>query len=228
MISLGVAAAMAALTVSAVAGNARDVKMIPSAGRNAADFAPKGWVVEDFVQADVTNDGVKDLVIKLVEDKPKAGDEAVERARILVIASGTTNGPFLKVAATDKILQCTACGGAFYGVADASADISVERGVIVISQESGSRWVMSSTYRFRYDPRSKDFVLIGFDYSNRDRAEGSIYTESTNYLTGKRITETGKGNRMRRKAETIRRSAHSIKDVDAAGFEAAAARRLGI
>jgi hypothetical protein len=218
----------AGLTVFGQADNGFDLSKIPATGRKASDFAPKGWRVEDEILEDVTDDRIKDLIIKLIEDKPSSDDIPVDRNRILVIAIGTGEGNFEKAAANDRLLQCTTCGGAFYGMLDAPADVSVEKGVIVISQESGSRRVSNSTYRFRYDQQPAMFILIGFDYAVRDRADGSVATESTNYLTGRRISEKGKGRRTAKKTTAVTKMRYSISEVEAADFESDAAKRLGI
>ena len=62
--------------------------------------------------------------------------------------------------------------------------MKIDKNVIVVEQDHGSREVSETTYRFRYDPASQHFILIGFDYAERDRVNGKNASESTNYLTG--------------------------------------------
>ena len=69
------------------------------------------------------------------------------------------------------------------------------------------------------------FILIGFDYSTRDRAEASVVSESINYLTGKRIATNSKGKKT---TATIAKKRWSIEEVDSEEFESAAAKRLGV
>ena len=201
---------------------------VAAKGKAAKDFAPAGWVVEEEVKGDVTGDGTADLVIKLIEDKPKKEDEMVDRNRVLVIAEGDGKGNYAKLAVTDTLLQCTSCGGAFYGMMDAPANVTIEKGVIIINQDHGSRWVTDTTLRFRFDQQPNMFILIGYDYASRDRAAGDVSTESTNYLTGKRITEIGKGKRTTKKTTTVEKMRYSIEEIDAQEFESAATTRLGL
>jgi hypothetical protein len=66
-------------------------------------------------------------------------------------------------------------------------DITIEKGVLIISQLSGSRESTDLTQRFRYDPALKRFVLIGEDIVNSDRLTGESENLSSNYLTGVKI-----------------------------------------
>jgi hypothetical protein len=60
--------------------------------------------------------------------------------------------------------------------------------VIIIKQDHGSREVTSETYRFRFDPLTERFPLIGMDIGVYDRMTGTSSDESTNFLTGVKIT----------------------------------------
>lgn len=204
-----------------------DRSSVPTAGKKVEEFVPKGWVVEDEIKGDVTADGKEDILLKLIEDKPKKEDEMVDRNRVLVVLIRNDSG-FQLGAVADRLLQCTACGGAFYGVMDAPADVTIEKGVIVAGEESGSRWVSNTTSKFRYDAASGKFLLIGFDYSSRDRAAGGFSSESTNYITSKRITEVEKGKRVTKKPSVIKKVTISLDDFDTDAFEGEALKRLGL
>jgi hypothetical protein len=143
---------------------------------------------------DLNNDSIPDYALKLIEDKPArtSDDTDNNRYRALVIVFGSKEGKLTRAAVADKLLQCTGCGGAFYGVVAASADVKIEKGVLVVFQDHGSRNVVETTYRFRYDPQARKFFLIGLDMNDRDRASGETTVESTNYLTGVKITTQGK------------------------------------
>jgi hypothetical protein len=169
-----------------------DKSKLPEAGQSAADFVPAGWVLEEQVAGDLNGDAVPDLALKLVQEKPAGAkeDEIIERQRALVVLFKGRDGRLRRAGVADKVLQCTSCGGAFYGVAEAPAEVKIERGVIVVRQDFGSREVTEHTYRFRYEPAVGRFVLIGFDSTSRDRLTGTVTQESTNYLTGRKITTT--------------------------------------
>lgn len=202
-----------------------DRDSIPATATKVEGFVPKGWKIEEQVKGDVNADGVSDVLVKLIEDKPKKEDEFVDRNRVLLIALAEGKGGFRNAAIADKLLQCTGCGGAFYGVVDAPANVTIEKGVIVVSQDHGSRWVSEISFRFRFDEQPQMFILIGFDYSTRDRAEASVVSESINYLTGKRIATNSKGKKT---TTTVAKNRLSIEEVDSEEFESAAAKRLGV
>jgi hypothetical protein len=100
--------------------------------------------------------------------------------------------------------------------------------VIVVDQDHGSRDVANTTYRFRYEAETQRFILIGFDYADRDRAVGTVTSESTNYLTGTRIVMKGKGKRDVTTRTQIPKKKIYLDDVDYEGFEEEAGRRLNL
>ncbi|MEQ1643637.1 MAG: hypothetical protein ABL959_09365 [Pyrinomonadaceae bacterium] len=231
MKNLCVIVAFAVFALSTMESIAQDTPVnfdrdsVPATAPKVEGFVPKGWKIEEQIKGDVNADGVSDVLVKLIEDKPKKEDEFVDRSRVLVIAVADGKGGFRNAAIADKLLQCTGCGGAFYGVMDAPANVSIEKGVIVVSQDHGSRWVSEISFRFRFDEQPQMFILIGFDYSTRDRAEASVVSESINYLTGKRIATNSKGKMT---TTTVAKKRSSIEEVDSEEFESAAAKRLGV
>jgi len=208
-------------------GSTIDVSRIPATADQPSGFAPRGWKVEEAVKGDLNGDGTADYAIKLVEDKPVKPDEAVDSERALVVAFAD-GGKLKRAAVADKLLQCTSCGGAFYGVMAAPADVTVEKGVIVVVNEHGSRDVSNSTFRFRYDAPSGRFVLIGYDYADHDRLTGAVNTESTNYITGVRVTTMTKGKRTTTKRTHVGSDKVFLEDASGEDIEAAALHRLGL
>lgn len=227
-------AAVAALAATAAfAQDQRTViesSKLPQSAASVNDFVPAGWKIEEKIVGDLNDDKKADTILKLVEDKasPNKDDMIVERDRALVILFAGTESKYRLAAVNSTLLQCTACGGAFYGVVDAPANVSIEKGVIVIEQEHGSRDVTETTYRFRFDEQPNMFILIGFDYASRDRAAGGVWTESTNYLTGKRITTISKGKKDTSKTTTVAKKRMSLEEVDGDKMDAAATHRLGL
>ena len=230
-ISTGVIA-LAAIVFSAASTFAQDDRAtidrskIPATADTAAAFVPAGWKIEEQIAGDVTDDGKADVLLKLIQDKPSTDKDGgmVERGRALVILIGTDISKFRLGAVTDKLLQCATCGGAFYGASDAPANVKIEKGVIIVQQDHGSRWVTDTTYRFRYDEQPSMFILIGFDYSSNDRAAGGGATESTNYLTGKRITTKGK----KITTTQVTKMRHSLEEIDSEKWDEEATKRLGL
>ncbi len=200
-----------------------DKSQIPATGSDPRDFIPAGWKLEKQLTADLDGDGVSDYVLKLIENKPsKTAEDAVnDRARALVVLLADAGGKLTRAAVADRLLQCTQCGGAFYGVVEAPAEVTIDpKAVIVVAQDHGSREVSNMTFRFRYDASSKRFVLVGFDYAERDRATAKVVAESTNYLTGVRKTNG--------RASTISKAKIFMDDMDYEKFEEDAGKRLGI
>ncbi len=195
--------------------------LIPATGSDPRDFIPAGWKLEEQLSSDLNGDGTADYLLKLIENKPaKNPDEMNDRARALIVLLHGFDGKLSPAAIADKLLQCTGCGGAFYGVVDAPANVKIENNVIVVEQDHGSREVSDTRYRFRYDPASQRFILIGFDYAERDRANGKDTSESTNYLTGVRKTNG--------RASTVPKTKIFMDDVDYEKFEEGAVKRLGL
>lgn len=199
---------------------------IPADFASITKFAPPGWGVEDQAAGDLNGDGLSDYAIKLVETAVEQDGNPAARQRALVIVFGTKDGEFSRAAVNDKLLQCTRCGGAFYGVVESPANVKIEKGVLVIDQDHGSREVTNTTYRFRYDLASRKFVLIGFDFSDADRATAGVVSESTNYSTGVRIVTRSKGGKDVKSRTQIPKSKVYLEQVDSEMYEAAAAKRL--
>jgi hypothetical protein len=206
-----------------------DLSTIPASASSPAGFAGSGWKVEKSVRADLNGDGRPDYAIALIENKIFDTEDkpGPDRNRVLVVAFSKGNS-LKRVALSEKLLQCTSCGGAFYGVIDAPAHLAVSKGVIVVNQDHGSREVSESTYRFRYDEASGRFVLIGHDYEYYDRAAaGNVAKESTNYVTGLRITTIGQGKRSKTKRSTVQPTTIYLDTIDADETEYAAEVRIG-
>ncbi|MDT5060820.1 MAG: hypothetical protein QOH63_1279 [Acidobacteriota bacterium] len=207
-----------------------DKSRIPMEGNSVNDFVPPGWKLEEQVAGDLNGDSSPDYALKLVEDKPakNADDTASERQRALVIVLKNKAGKLSRAGVADKLLQCTTCGGAFYGVMEAPANVKIEKGVLTVEQDHGSREMTDLTYRFRYEPGSNRFALIGFDITSHDRLTTEVVSESTNYLTGVRVIFRGKGKSDKSSRKIVPTKKIYIEQVDDEAFEEAASKRLGM
>lgn len=167
-----------------------DPAKIPATALVTTDFVPKGWMIEEQVTGDLNKDGQDDIALKLVEKFPSDADQdnPPERARALLILLKLPDGRMQKAAFTAKLLQCTRCGGAFYGSIEAPAEVKIEKGILIVRQDYGSREMTEETWRFRLDPATNRFLLIGMDLRTTDRATGQTVEESTNYLTNLKLT----------------------------------------
>jgi hypothetical protein len=205
-----------------------DVSRVPAQAKDAASFAPAGWKIEEQVTGDLNGDSLPDFVLKLVEDKPAkdADDMPTERGRALVIALAEKDGTLKRAGVADKLLQCTRCGGAFYGVVETPASVTIEKGVVVVEQDHGSRNLTNTTYKFRFEPATQRFMLIGFDFADADRLTAQVVSESSNYLTNSRVVTRSKGDRDIKTKSGMSRHKFYLEDVSHEEFEAAAYKRL--
>ncbi|HKS42323.1 MAG TPA: hypothetical protein VJX74_17015 [Blastocatellia bacterium] len=201
---------------------------VPASAASAEKFVPRGWRIEteddDKLTGDLNGDGKVDRLLRLVEDKPLTApdDTPNTRYRALVILLAKDGGGFNRAAVTTRLLFCSTCAGMLGDPASGgNIQIKIQRNVIIVSQQSGSRFAYEQTLRFRFDPATSRFLMIGEDFDNRDRAEGTTVKESTNYLTGLkiiskyRLTKDGGDEKLISKVETkITRPKKFIEDID--------------
>jgi hypothetical protein len=201
-----------------------DPQLVPAEGRSARDFVPKGWKVETdegVVTGDLNGDGAADAVLRLVEDMPTEGADGTlnTRYRALVILLARPGGGFTRAAVATKLLGCSTCYGVLGDPEGGNIQVGIKSGVLDVGQLSGSREATDLTLRFRRDPATGRFQLIGAERSDYDRAAGGGTGTSTNYLTGVRVTKTttvGRGGRETNTSKTTRvpRTRQFIEDVD--------------
>jgi hypothetical protein len=205
-----------------------DKSRVPAQANAPEKFAPAGWKIEEQVTGDLNGDAIPDYALKLVEVKPEKDSEGnpTERGRALVIALATKDGQLSRAGIADNFLQCTRCGGAFYGFVETPVEVTIEKGVVVVQQDHGSREVTNTTYRFRYEPSTGKFLLIGFELSNADRATAQVTSESINYLTGTREETRSKGEKDAKTRSAIPKRKIYLDDISADEMESAAYKRL--
>jgi hypothetical protein len=201
-----------------------DPNLVPAEGTTARDFVPRGWKAEgdeSVVTGDLNRDGAADAVLRLVEDMPfeKADGTWNMRYRALVVLFARPGGGFTRAAVATKLLGCSLCFGVLGDQEGSNIHIEIEKGVLNVSQMSGSRWKRDLTLRFRHDAASGRFRLIGEELSEWDGLTTEGGSTSTNYLTGVRVTRTGrnlKGGRQSNTTKTTRvaRTSRFIEDVD--------------
>lgn len=201
-----------------------DPKLVPAEGQSARDFVPKGWKVETdegVTTGDLNRDGAADAVLRLVEDVPTEGPDGTlnTRYRALVILLARPGGGFARAAVATKLLGCSTCYGALGDPEGGNIQVGVKNGVLDVNQLSGSREATDLTLRFRHDPATGRFQLVGAERSEYDRAAGGGTSTSTNYLTGARVIKTttvGRGGRETTTSRSTRvpRTRQFIEDVD--------------
>ncbi|HEX8286169.1 MAG TPA: hypothetical protein VF588_22605 [Pyrinomonadaceae bacterium] len=201
-----------------------DPSLVPAEGLKPADFVPRGWKTETdeaVVTGDLNRDGAADAVVRLVEDMPLQNSEGVynTRYRALVVLFAKPGGGYMRAAVATKLLGCSLCFGVLGDPEGGNIQVEIEKGVLNVSQLSGSREARDHTLRFRHDAASGRFQLIGEELSEYDRLEANGTSTSTNYLTGVRVFKTSRtlrGGRESTSTKTTRvpRASRFIEDVD--------------
>ena len=176
-----------------------------AAGPPISAFVPEGFRVEKRISTDIGGDRKADAVMVLVRRAP-AGASAKDPpplARRLVVLKARSDGGFVQIGEGRRVLLCTRCGGAFFGVARTPVRVVVRRRVVIAEQESGSRVLTFQRMRFRADG-ALHVRLIGVDVRTTDRLTGLVVETSTNRLTGERIvTRTDAAGRRAVRRSTV-------------------------
>ena len=201
-----------------------DAATLPKTAATVSEFIPRGWEVEAQITGDLNRDSIADLAVTLIEQMPANADkdDPPERQRALLILFKNADSKLRRIALANKVMICTRCGGAFYGSAETPTTVEINNGVIIVTQDYGSREITTETYRFRYEPDSNRFAFIGVDLNTHDRLTGQTLKESTNFLTGMKQTtksqmveDSGKEKTVFKTTQRVSRSKKFIEDVAA-------------
>jgi hypothetical protein len=201
---------------------------LPAQAEKLSSFVPADWQIEHQLEGDLNKDAMSDVVLVLVEampanaDKENLKDNLAERQRALLALLKTADGKWMRAGVATKLLLCTRCGGAFFGVNETPVQVEIRNGVIVVHQEYGSRNLTNQTWRLRYDAATKRFGLIGLDVTDFDRMTGLSIQESSNFLTGvKTVTKTQMNEKDEEKILTNERKAiaKTLKPMEAISYE---------
>jgi hypothetical protein len=166
-----------------------DLSKVPHEGKTPQDFVPSGWKIEATTQGDLDKNGSEDVVLELVQAEPGKGEEGevTDRPRALLALLSSEGGRLRRAGASNRVLYCTGCQG-MLGTGEGGVT-QIEKGVLIVDQMRGSRELVRTILRFRYGPKEGQFVLIGEDVERADRNAGTSTVESTNLLTGAKLTE---------------------------------------
>ncbi len=160
---------------------------VPARGARAADFVPRGWREAARVTGDLDRDGRADTVLHLVAadtpDDPLFS--AAPEGHALVVLLAQADGSLRRGGVAPDLLETAA--------PQYSLELEIRGGVLVAEQLYGMTWVVSLTHRFRHDPSSGRFLLIGRDHYTYTRPldRDDTVLVSENFLTGVRLTTTG-------------------------------------
>ncbi len=183
-----------------------DSSEFPSQAATVQAFIPKGWKVEAKVEGDLNGDRMPDTVLKLIETTSSERD----RARALLVLQKQSNGQWRRIGFAPRLLLCSNCGGVLGSPDGANVQVKIEQGVLLVRQFRGSREATETLHRFWLDKASNRMVLIGQDVRHYDRATGDETRESSNFLTGQKITEIYRANPQRTDIELVSRQRSNI------------------
>lgn len=139
---------------------------VPTAEELAA-YMPDGARIETRLDADVTGDGMPDVVFVAANDEAR-----VLRVMAAYVDEFNTGHEPLGEAAMD----IDPLG---------AASLEVKKGVLLVEDLTGGTTAVRSLYRYRFDPKVRRMRLIGDDVTLYSRTNAHDSTEiSTNRLTG--------------------------------------------
>jgi hypothetical protein len=116
-------------------------------------FIPADYQVLDSASGDLTGDGIKDLVLILHLSKET---DFPDTTRSLLLLQGLGKGQYQLMARNDHVVYCAGCGGVF---GDPYAGITVKGKYFSIEHYGGSNWRWTRVITFRYDAKTKHFLL---------------------------------------------------------------------
>ncbi len=163
-----------------------EMDRIPLKGNKVDDFVPSGWSHLEHSDMsenwDLNGDDVPDTAIIITDEQ---GD--IQPA--LVVLFGTKDGKWRRGGVAARLI--TAGGLETFGMSD-GPQMEIKKGVLTVYQMTVFNGLNDSedyTHRFRYDPQTQRFILIGADYKSysRNDAHDSLLV-SENYLTNESIT----------------------------------------
>lgn len=163
-----------------------DPSRVPLTGERVEDFVPSGWAHREHSDMsenwDLNGDDVPDTAIIITDEK----DEAQPA---LVVLFGTKDGKWRRAGVATHLI--TAGGLETFGMSD-GPQMEIKKGVLSVYQMivfNGLKDSEDYTYRFRYDPQTRRFLLIGADYKSYSRGDAhDSLLVSENYLTDESIS----------------------------------------
>jgi hypothetical protein len=183
------------------------IRGLASEGPRAASFVPRGWVLEQQAEGDLTGDRRPDLAVLIRQQRP---DDA-EHDRALVVVERGADGVYARIGVGTRFLLCSSCYGSVAGAVGTPL-LSIRRGVLHIDQLSGSREARERALRFRLDAESGRMQLVGEELNTWDRVDRHGTRTVTNHLARTRVIERFTSDE-RRSRETRTTESHTGVDL---------------
>jgi hypothetical protein len=139
-----------------------------------SSFIPAGYTILDSAAGDLNKDGRKDYVLIL---RVNEEEEHADTSRPLLLLMGTAKEQYQLFARNDSVVLCKSCGGVF---GDPYAGITIKNNFFSIEHYGGSNWRWTRIITFRYDTKTKQFILHrdageSFHTSDPDKQELTLY-----------------------------------------------------
>ena len=192
------------------------VSAVPARGAGVQAFVPAGWKAASELAGDLNGDGRPDRVVHVVETGSHYDPDAITAApesQALLILLAEPGGGWRRAGMATRLLQTI--------VPQYVLQLTIRRGVLIVNQNFGMTEVTDITHRFRLEPATGRFLLIGRDQFNYHRPQelSDPVKTSENYLTGQRLITTGHygaggGYRETERRESIPRTKVYFDDVD--------------
>lgn len=183
------------------------IRGLASEGPRAASFVPRGWVLEDQAEGDLTGDRRPDLAVLIRQQRP----EDAEHDRALVVVERGADGVYARIGVGNRFLLCSSCFGSVAGALGRPL-LSIRRGVLHVDQLSGNREARERALRFRLDAESGRMQLVGEELNTWDRVDRHGTRTVTNHLTRTRVIERFTSDE-RRNRETRTTESHTGVDL---------------
>ena len=163
-----------------------DPSSVPLKGEKVEDFVPSGWTHREHSDmaedGDLNGDDVPDTAFVMVEEKDDAQPA-------LLVLFGTKDGKWQRAAVATRLITPGSLDT--FGMSD-GPQMEIKRGVLSVYQTivfNGLKDSEDYRHRFRFDPQTLHFVLIGADYKSYSRADAhDSLLVSENYLTNESIS----------------------------------------
>jgi hypothetical protein len=191
-------------------------RAVPARGARVQAFIPAGWKAAHEVTGDLNGDGRPDRVVHVVQAGTYYDPDAITAApesQALLILLAEPGGGWRRAAMATRLLQTI--------VPQWGLNLTIRHGVLIVNQNYGMTEVADVTHRFRLEPATGRFLLIGRDQLNYHRPQELTdpVKVSENYLTGQRLTTTGHytsggGYRETEQRESIPRTKAYFDDID--------------
>lgn len=175
------------------------IRGLATEGPRVASFVPRGWVLEQQAEGDLTGDRRPDLAILIRQQRP---DDA-EHDRALVVVERGADGVYARIGVGTRFLLCSSCYGSVAGAVGTPL-LSIRRRVLHVDQLSGNREARERALSFSLDAETGHLQLVGEALHTWDRVDHRGTRTASNYLTGARTVERYSGDARRgRETRTV-------------------------